>query len=248
MIYLFCGLIIGTVMGFTGAGGALVAIPLFIQFMDMTLKEASVLSLFAVVIASLSNFISQRKNGNTKLGVMIISASMVGSFLSTPYKKWLPDFYVALLLTAVSLYALYNVWKKTKPVSAFGNVVHKKDVSLLITIIVGLTLGVLTTFTGLGGGVLMVPVLLSIYALSQTEAVATSLLAVGLSSLFSLIIQVSAGAKILWDINLLFLIGGILAAAFILSLFTKKISAAHLMLIRKVVFTAVVILAVVKIF
>ena len=45
------GVIIGVVMGLTGAGGALVAIPLFMQFQGMSLKEASVFSLIAVVIA-----------------------------------------------------------------------------------------------------------------------------------------------------------------------------------------------------
>jgi len=44
MIYAFCGLIIGIVMGLTGAGGALVAIPLFMQFLALTLKDASVYS------------------------------------------------------------------------------------------------------------------------------------------------------------------------------------------------------------
>lgn len=46
------GSIIGIVMGLTGAGGALVAIPLFMTVLRMELKSAAVYSLVTVVIAS----------------------------------------------------------------------------------------------------------------------------------------------------------------------------------------------------
>lgn len=232
-------------MGFTGAGGALVAIPLFIQFLGMSLKEASVLSLFAVVIASFSNFLTQRKQTHYKLGFVIIFFSMVGSFLSAPYKKMLPDFYVALSLTAISLYALYSVWKRPVVVVTTA---EKRKVPVVITIFIGFFLGILTTFTGLGGGVLMVPVLLSVYSLTQAQAVATSLLTVSFSSLFSFIIQISAGTSINWDSGLLFLVGGILIAASGLKFLTLKLSAERMIIIRKVVFTAVVFMAIGKIF
>jgi uncharacterized membrane protein YfcA len=61
-------MIIGIVMGLTGAGGALIAIPLFIQFMGMNLKEASIYSLIAVVVASLLNFVEQRKATQYRTG------------------------------------------------------------------------------------------------------------------------------------------------------------------------------------
>lgn len=232
-------------MGFTGAGGALVAIPLFMQFLDMTLKEASVLSLFAVVIASFSNFLAQKKQANYQLGFIIIFFSMAGSFISVPYKKMLPDFYVAVSLTAVSLYALYSVWKR--PVIA-STTSEKRKVPLPITVLIGFLLGVLTTFTGLGGGVLMVPVFLSVFSLTQAQAVATSLLTVSLSSLFSFIIQISAGSTIIWDSGLVFLIGGILMAAGGLKLLIHKLSAERMSMIRKLLFTAVVVMAIGKIF
>ena len=56
MNYLAIGSVIGLVMGLTGSGGALVAIPLFMYVLELGLKEASVLSLVAVRLASSFNY------------------------------------------------------------------------------------------------------------------------------------------------------------------------------------------------
>lgn len=244
MIYLVCGIVIGMVMGLTGAGGALVAIPLFIQFLGMDLKEASVYSLVAVVIASLVNYVAQRKATQYRTSMVIITLSAVGSFLTAPYKENLPSLYVILLLSFVSLYALYSVWVPVKRNST-GVVIPRENIFL--SVLVGLLLGALTTFTGLGGGVLMLPLFLSLYRYSQSQAVATSLLAVGLSSLASLVVQVSRGIEFKVNLDLASLVIGILASVFILHQFVKRLSPRVITRTRQVVFSIVVVLALGKI-
>ncbi len=245
MIQLFCGIIIGIVMGLTGAGGALVAIPLFMQFLGMDLKEASVYSLVAVVVASLLNFVSQRKSTQYLTAVLIVSASSVGSYLATPFKEQLPTSLVAIALALVSLYALYGVWSPAKTssdseISPEGNNAY--------SLVAGLMLGVLTTFTGLGGGVLMLPLFFNLFKYSHAQAISTSLLAVGLSSLASLVIQVMKGAHFVVNVDLIFLLIGVLAAVFILQLLVKRLPLPIVKLTRQVVFTFVVVLSLLKIF
>lgn len=237
------GVVIGFVMGLTGAGGALVAIPLFMQFQNMTLKEASVFSLIAVVIASLSNLFYQRRDARIKLASIFIIASALGSFISQPYKDLLPDLAIAVTLTLISFYSLYAVWVPSQ----------KNDSSLLNTnlpktIVIGLLLGILTTFTGLGGGVLMLPILLGIYKLEQKQAVATSLMVVGLSSLASFIIQVSKGVDFKINQDFIGLFAAILISSYLLKFLISKSSSRYSEISRKVVFTVVVILSLTKIF
>lgn len=246
MIYLVCGVIIGIVMGLTGAGGALVAIPLFMHFFSMSLKEASVYSLLAVVVASLMNYFSQRVSTQYKTAIIIVTVSAIGSYLTAPFKEALPTLYVALILTSISLYALYSVWKPVKA-TVTGSLLSAKE-STPLSILVGFILGTLTTFTGLGGGVLMLPILLSMYRHSQSQAVATSLFAVGLSSLASLIVQISLGAEFNIDIGLGYLMVGIFSSVFILKQFVKRLPASVVNRTRQVLFTFVVILAISKIF
>lgn len=245
MIYILCGSIIGIVMGFTGAGGALVAIPLFMQFLGMSLKEASVYSLVAVVVASFSNFVIQREFTNYKLASLVVLFSSVGSYFTAPIKKMIPNYAIAGLLTAVSLYALWYMWFGLKPVHE-----HPKDqsVHLGLSVPIGIALGVLTTITGLGGGVLMMPVFLKFYSFSENQAVATSLLAVALSSLVSLLIQVADGFQMPINLNLFLLLSGILVSALLLKKFVKQLSLKKISQIRKIVFSAVAIMAILKIF
>ena len=245
MIELICGIIIGIVMGLTGAGGALISIPLFMQFLGHDLKEASLYSLLAVVVASLLNYLAQKSSTQYRTGIVIILSSAVGSFLSTPFKKELSTFWIALILSLVSLYALFSVWFPAKNVSP-----QKGDPlkSFWFSLIIGLLLGALTTFTGLGGGVLMLPIFLNLYHLSSSQAVATSLFSVGLSSLSSLFIQINQGMRfdITWE--LIYLLVGIILSALILKKISEKIKYSILERVRKIVFSLVVVVALAKIY
>lgn len=245
MIELFCGIIIGIVMGLTGAGGALVAIPLFMQFMGLNLKEASLYSLVAVVLASLLNFLTQRSFANYKTGFLIVTFSALGSFLTAPFKTSISSFWIAVTLSIVSLYALYSVWFPLKIQSETG---EKPRESIWLSSTVGLILGALTTFTGLGGGVLMLPILLGPYHFKKPNAVATSLFAVGLSSLSSLIIQVYHGADFSLGTGFFFLLAGILVAVFFLKRVLSHWSINTLDKLRQIVFSGVVLLALIKVF
>ena len=245
MIELLCGIIIGVVMGLTGAGGALVAIPLFMQFLGQSLKEASLYSLIAVVLASLFNFLAQKSFTQYKTAMVIVLSSLLGSYLTTPLKASLAPFWMAVILAIVSLYALFNVWF---PAKIKEENIGKPLESFYISFLVGIILGSLTTFTGLGGGVLMLPVFLGIYRLNQSQAVATSLLAVGLSSLSSLSIQVLKGAEFNLDIGFIYLFAGIVSAVFLLKKVSPRLELHLLMKLRQIVFTVVVVLALGKIF
>ena len=245
MIHLFCGIIIGIVMGLTGAGGALIAIPLFMQFLGMGLKEASVYSLIAVVVASLLNYVSQRKSTQYFTAILIVTSSSVGSYLTAPLKEKLPTSLISIILALVSLYALYVVWRPVKDSSDNETSPPGKNA---LSIAAGFMLGVLTTFTGLGGGVVMLPLFLKLFKYSHPQAISTSLLAVGLSSLASLIIQVMKGAQFNVNVDLIFLLIGVLVSVFILQLFVKRLPLPLVKLTRQAVFTFVVVLALLKIF
>jgi uncharacterized membrane protein YfcA len=242
MIYLFCGLVVGVVMGLTGSGGALISIPLFMTFLYLPLKEASVLSLIVVMLGSFSNFINYKKFTNYKLGSLFVFTSALGSYVSAPFKRELPETGVAVLLSIVSFIALVQVWRPSKPKE------HEKTPGILISGLIGLILGILTTFTGIGGGILIVPILLSFYKFDQNQALATSLLTVGFSSMLSFFIQVLAGAKVHLELSLVNLVLGTFLAAFLLKWLTQRWSPDSLIKIRKITFTLVIFLALAKVF
>lgn len=238
----FIGVIVGLVMGLTGAGGALIAIPFFMHFLDMSLKEASTYSLLAVVIASASNFLFQRKNAQFNIALIFIFSSFVGSYLSHPFKNDLPEIWIATALIILALYSLYTVWfpPKVEPDTV------AKNPHWIMTIFLGALLGVLTTFTGLGGGVLMIPVFIRIYHLAYDKAVATSIVVMGASALFSFLIQITNAPNTRSDFNYFYLICGTLAASYLVKYLISKTSQKTSNLIRKIAFTIVVTIAIAK--
>ena len=241
---LLIGFIIGIVMGLTGAGGSLVAIPLFMHFLGLSLKEATLFSLIAVVIASFSQYFFQRKNSKVSLALKMTFFSGIGSFLSLPYKKLIPEIGIAILLTVISLYSLWSIWRDQK-----SNLQQREtDKKLTMTVLIGFSLGLLTTLTGLGGGVLMLPILLNIYQLEPTKAVATSLLIVGLSSLSSLSLQLIDGEAIKTEMNLPLLAVAILVTSYLTKMLIQKMKPEKMVLLRKLVFTLIVIMSLLKMF
>lgn len=253
MLFLLNGLIIGLVTGLTGAGGALVAVPLFMMFMGMPLKEASILSLISVILAASINFIPLRRNVQLKLSFILLGASLVGSLISAPIKEFLPDVVIASLLAIVSLYSLIVTWmpKKvsiTKTVMEETEFYHQRKFILIM--IVGFILGMLTTFTGLGGGVLLMPVLTSIFKLEEKKALPTSLITIFFSSLMSFILQIFMSKSFilpgLWSI--LFLTLGVVGAVLSLKKILIFLTPYQLQKARQIVFSAVVLLALSKIF
>jgi uncharacterized protein len=234
-------LVIGSVMGLTGAGGALIAIPLFMQFLEMELREASLYSLVVVVFACLFNLMSGgRKAMHTKLALFITFFSLAGSSLGVPLKRVTPEWASIVLLSLIALYALVSLWRPQKRINDRQ---EKKNISWPLSALVGIGLGLLTTLTGLGGGVLMLPLFLGFYALPEDAAVATSLLAVGLSSFGSLIVQMMKGSSEGIRSEFFPLVLGIFVSALAIKWGMKKISPAGLNRLRKLIFSAVVAFA-----
>lgn len=245
------GLLVGAVMGLTGSGGALVAIPLFVYVLGMSLKDATSFSLVAVILASLINFIPQRQIANKKVGFLIIPFAILGSYFSIPLKVIAPEILIKGLITAIALYSFWSLWSR-KPTSnsATEEITYSSETRfnpILITPVVGIFLGALTTLTGLGGGVLLMPVLVSVFDFSTERAVATSFIPIGFTSLFSLIFQWQSGFVLPSNIVMLDLCLGIFLIAVVIHFFIHIVSAKIANLIRKWVFSVIVFVSLFKI-
>jgi len=240
MEYLSIGFVIGVVLGLTGSGGALVAIPLF-MLLGLDIKEASFLSLTAVVLAGMVNLVHHYKNADLKKSLLMISASLIGSFLFIPIKELTPNIVILLLLTAISFYSLWMMWQPSKKASE-----EKTDESILLPLIVGGVLGALTTLTGLGGGVLLMPVFLGVFKMPMARALATSLLTIVGSSFISFCLQWYKGASIPGLEKLALLMLGIVASSFLLKMLVARLSENKADLFRRIVFSGIVLFAMVK--
>lgn len=237
MAYLSIGLIVGMIMGLTGAGGALVAIPLFLSLLNFSLKEATVLSLLAVIIGTSVNLIKHVRQAEIKLVGGFVFFGALANYWTLPLKKSLPDIMLAAILFVIGVYSVLSVWRK-KAQS------HPSQESIWKTILFGAGLGILTTLTGLGGGVVLVPILIRFYNKTYEEALPSSLLTILLISILSFLLQIKVAKEILQLGQLGWLLAGSLLAYFVLNGLVNKMKPDHVQLLRKLTFTAVAIYSV----
>lgn len=236
MLFIFIGLIVGCSLVLTGSGGALLAIPLFMTFLASSLKDATLYSLCVVMIASFLGMIKNYKFIDLKSSLLISATSLLSSYLVKGYKHQIDDGYIKALLALVSLLSLFFMWKKIKEEKHSR---PKNQIGMLL--LSGLILGALTTFTGLGGGVLLLPLFLHFFGFSEVQAIATSLMTVFFSSSLSFFLQYFESEMVIKTDQIFLMTIGVVTSYFFIGFLAKFLNPGKMSIIRRLVYTAIVI-------
>jgi uncharacterized membrane protein YfcA len=236
------GIAVGVVLGLTGSGGAIVAVPLFRELTNASLQHVTVYSLFAVIFGAFLNWIFQRRSTELLVAFVMASFSTFGSLAARQAKAGFSNATIAAAILLLCSYSLYSVWRKKK--SEHTRTADSLLLKLLKGAFSGVVLGALTTITGLGGGVVLVPWLIGPMGLSLRSAVPTSLLTIVLSSTISLALQYKNIAHLVEVTSILCLLLGATASAISVRWFTKELAEHRLNLIRKWVLTLVICVAI----
>lgn len=211
------GIAVGLGASFTGLGGGFLMVPLGI-FVGLSVPEAVGTSFLAIVIISLSALIAHHRlqHVNPWIGLCLGSGGLIGAQIGA---RLLP--YVAAV-TFRKLFALILVLLAARMALAPENQFRdSKQSRTLITpgrsvlqsgamVGLGVGVGLAASFTGLGGGFLMVPLAIFL-GLSVQEAVGTSFLAILIISISALIAH-SKLAHVHYPIGIAWGVGGIIGA------------------------------------
>lgn len=240
MTFIIIGFIVGIIMGLTGAGGALISIPLFIHLLQFSLKDATVLSLLTIIISTAINLFNQFSKIDFKIALAISITGIFSNYLLLPLKQNTSDLLIAFMLLIVVLFSLWSIWNKNQKT----NLQEKPNNLLPKAIVTGFIIGFLTAFTGLGGGVVLVPVLLQFFGKSYKNALATSLSIILIISCSSFYFQITKAQDMINPTNVFYLFIGTITSFFVLSNITQKVENNKLDLIRKTAFSLVAIYSV----
>ncbi len=171
------GLAGGLLSGTFGVGGGIVMVPLLLLVARLEDRRAAATSLAAIVPASAAGVITYAAHGDVAVGVaaVVAAGAMGGSLLGTRLLRRLHVDVFRWLLAALLVAAAVQM------VVALPT----RDGDLALTwasapamLALGLVTGILSGLFGIGGGIVVVPVLVAAFGASDLVAKGTSLLVI----------------------------------------------------------------------
>jgi uncharacterized membrane protein YfcA len=205
------GLFVGLILGLTGAGGAILAVPLLIFALDWDVARSAPVALVAVAASAALGTVLGLRQGCVRYRAAMVMA--ITGALVTPVGLYLahraPSAPLALLFSAVLMYVAWRMFRQSRaqPISvgavagtvcapitgkgapcqlskSTGRLVWTAPCARALAFS-GLATGFLSGLLGVGGGFVIVPALRQATDLPMHSIVATSLMVVALVSSFA---------------------------------------------------------------
>lgn len=212
---MFGGLLVGAIVGLLGAGGSVITVPMLVLLYGLPLQTAATTSLGVVFAAAFVAGWGHWRAGNVRvrtagaLGALAALGSIAGTLALEMASK---DGYLlgfAALLVAGSA----AMWSPPRH-SGAGAIecileASWRECSKLAAL--GISVGFLTGFFGVGGGFLVVPALVLLQGFPLREAIGTSVWVVTLAALAGFLGHLGDNDVALGEV-LPFLVGGVAGA------------------------------------
>jgi hypothetical protein len=165
----------GLLSGLFAIGGGIIMVPLLMALANFDQRRAAATSLAAIVPASIVGSTTYLLAGEIDLlaGFFIAIGGIVGALLGSALLKripiiWLRWMFIVFILLVAARMVLVS------PVRG-----ESLEFSVLVAlgyVMLGLVMGILSGLFGIGGGIIVVPALIGIFAISDLIAKGTSLL------------------------------------------------------------------------
>lgn len=205
---LLAGVLIGSVLGFIGAGGAMLSVPILIYGFDFSASHATTAALAVVLLAAASGLIPKFKSKDVlvKEAVIIcvlglttnISTSLIANQLSERF-----------ILTGFSLVLL--VAGSSMLIKPFNSGPERKMPAWAL-VLVSLVIGSMTGLFGIGGGFLAIPVLVLFFQVPQNKAAGTSLLIITLNSITAFFGHYKIWSEVNWTVPIAMAVSAVVIA------------------------------------
>jgi uncharacterized protein len=204
---LLAGAFIGAVLGFIGAGGAMLSVPILLYIFDFTPQAATTAALAVVLAAAISGLLPKIKSKEvlfkealviwglgliTNLGFSIIAHKLSDTVITTGFS--------IVLVTAGTMMLI-------KPIAG-----TEKKVPLFWLVVISLVIGSMTGLFGIGGGFLAIPVLVLFFKNPQGKAAGTSLAIIALNTITAFFGHYQSWSDVTWTTPIAMAIAAVVVA------------------------------------
>jgi uncharacterized protein len=198
---------IGAVLGFIGAGGAMLSVPILLYIFGFTPQAATTAAIAVVLTAAISGLLPKIKSKKvlfkeaaviwalglvTNLGFSLIAHRISDSVLTTGFSLVLFTAGTAMLI---------------KPVAG-----TEKKIPIFWLVVMSLVIGSMTGLFGIGGGFLAVPVLVLFFNVPQGKAAGTSLAIIAINSITAFFGHYQSWSDVTWTVPIAMSIAAVIVA------------------------------------
>ena len=204
---LIAGGFIGAVLGFIGAGGAMLSVPILLYIFGFTPQAATTAAIAVVLAAAISGLLPKIKTKEvlfkeagviwalglvTNLGFSVIAHRISDSVITTGFS--------IVLFTAGTMMLI-------KPIAG-----TEKKIPIFWLIAMSLAIGSMTGLFGIGGGFLAVPILVLFFKVPQGKAAGTSLAIIAINSVTAFFGHFQSWSSVAWAVPLAMSVSAVIIA------------------------------------
>ena len=189
LLAIACGGVIGAVLGFVGAGGAMLSVPILLYIFDFTAIPATTGALAIVLCAAIAGTIpkARAKEILYRAAFVIGGLGLVTNLAASILAHKLSDQVITTGFSFTLILAALSMVKKSAEQ-------EQRRMSVGVLVIISLCIGAITGLFGIGGGFIVIPVLMHAFGTPARVASGTSLVVIALNSITAFI-----GHKSHWD-------------------------------------------------
>ena len=193
------GLLIGLTLGALGGGGSILTVPALVYAVGESARSATTASLVIVGVTAAVAVVTQARAGRVRwrAGLALSAAGVAASFAGTALNarvdpNLLLGCFAGLMLLAAAAMLAKSRSGSAEPEEPRAD--HSRMEVAVRVVAVGLAVGFLTGFLGVGGGFIVVPALVLTLRYPMPDAVGTSLLVITLNSVVALVARAGSSA------------------------------------------------------
>lgn len=179
---IFLGVGVGALSGFFGIGGGTILIPLLL-LLGFGTKEAIGISVVQMVFSSIYGSYLNNKKGSLDISMVgtIGVGGFIGALLSGFITSSVDDKILEIIFLAFASFALLRMFFKIEEDRA------QKEANRMLLFFIGFIIGAISMTVGVGGGLLLIPILVGFLHVELKKAISAGLFFVVFSSMAGLI-------------------------------------------------------------
>ena len=195
LLAVIAGGFIGAILGFVGAGGAMLSVPILLYIFDFTAIPATTGALAIVLCASIAGAIpkARAKEILYREALVIWGLGLVTNLAASILAHRLSDQIITTGFSITIMFAALSMIKKSAER-------EQRRMSPGVLVAISLGIGVITGLFGIGGGFIVIPVLMHAFGTPARVASGTSLVVIALNSITAFIGHQSHWDEVNWKI------------------------------------------------